>query len=162
MEGSSPTLVWLSLLKPTLLSSSTAGHIPHSPLHSGGRSSGLFVEQPPPTTASEGPKSESFFPLKVTSWPLQTCLWRKKQNAKIPANSSFLEFWLMGTILLSASAPERSSDLCNQTNLTHPSQISTHQDSNGKHCLMCVKTYKIQSFTTCVGTWQALHNFLKH
>ncbi|XP_026945545.1 carbonic anhydrase 13 isoform X1 [Sagmatias obliquidens] len=61
-----------------------AGHIPHSLVYRGGQSSGFFVEQSPSTTASEGPKSESLFPLKVvTNRSPQTCLWREnktKQN----------------------------------------------------------------------------------
>ena len=133
------------MLKRALLLFSTAGHIPHSPLYRGGGSSSFSVEQSPSATASEGPKSESLFPLKVvTSRSPQTSRWRKKQNTKIPSNSSFPGFWFTGTIwLLSASVPQRS-DLFNQTNnLTHLSQIFPHGYPNRKHCLMCVKAHEV-------------------
>lgn len=67
---------------------STAGHLPLAPVYSRGRSRRLPVEQPSSPTASEGPKSESLFPLKVvTSGRPQTCLQsedKATQNARTP------------------------------------------------------------------------------
>lgn len=141
---------------------SAAGHLPHAALYGRGRSCCLSAEQPSSSTASEGPKSESLFPLKVvTSGPLPPNMSAEKGQHQTECKNLFLQFFpripACGTVLLSASAPQRKLDLCHHTDWTPVSQLCTHGQSGSKQHLLCIKTREIRLLpSVCFPLWAGM------